>query len=74
MDSSIVVNKIYKLPEHLVSQVNEFVDSLMNEEKHANENVEADMSQPKAGYGGMKGLFVIHDDFDEPLDDFKEYM
>ncbi|MBX2929345.1 MAG: DUF2281 domain-containing protein [Saprospiraceae bacterium] len=26
------------------------------------------------GYGGAKGLFIMSPDFDEPLDDFKEYM
>lgn len=25
-------------------------------------------------FGSAKGLIIIHDDFDEPLEDFKEYM
>lgn len=28
----------------------------------------------KAGFGGAKGMFVMADDFDEPLEDFKDYM
>ena len=27
-----------------------------------------------AGFGGAKGMFVMSPDFDEPLEDFKEYM
>jgi len=29
-------------------------------------------THPKAGF--MKGSFIMKDDFNEPLDDFKEYM
>jgi hypothetical protein len=27
-----------------------------------------------AGYGGANGMFVMSSDFDEPLEDFNEYM
>lgn len=29
---------------------------------------------PRSGFGSMKGLIKISDDFDEPLEDFAEYM
>jgi len=28
----------------------------------------------KSGFGSLKGLIKMSDDFDEPLDDFAEYM
>ncbi|MBD2255490.1 type II toxin-antitoxin system Phd/YefM family antitoxin [Nostoc parmelioides] len=28
----------------------------------------------RPGFGSAKGLITISDDFDEPLEDFKEYM
>jgi hypothetical protein len=31
-------------------------------------------TSPGARLGGWKGVFTIPDDFDAPLDDFKEYM
>ncbi|MDQ2687291.1 MAG: DUF2281 domain-containing protein [Armatimonadota bacterium] len=31
-------------------------------------------SKPYRRAGSAEGLFVIPDDFDEPLEDFKEYM
>jgi hypothetical protein len=30
--------------------------------------------QPNPRFGSMKGMFTIMPDFDEPLEDFKEYM
>jgi hypothetical protein len=39
-------------------------------EKEPNENSE--VTQPQFGF--MKNQFVMSEDFDAPLDDFKEYM
>jgi hypothetical protein len=35
---------------------------------------EGDQPRRKPQFGGAKGLFELSDDFDEPLEDFKEYM
>lgn len=66
MDSSILYKKITSLPEHLKKQVEDFIDSL-TQKKKPKEN-----QKPKFGSG--KGMFVMKPDFDEPLEDFKEYM
>ena len=34
----------------------------------------SDLIKPKRKLGSMKGKIIMSDDFDEPLDDFKEYM
>jgi len=31
-------------------------------------------SRPRAQFGSAKGLITMSDDFDAPLEDFKEYM
>lgn len=31
-------------------------------------------SKPRAKFGSAKGLITMSDDFDAPLEDFKEYM
>ena len=31
-------------------------------------------AKPRPKFGSAKGLIKINDDFDEPLEDFKEYM
>jgi len=34
----------------------------------------ATVSKPSPQFGSARGLISISDDFDEPLEDFKEYM
>jgi antitoxin (DNA-binding transcriptional repressor) of toxin-antitoxin stability system len=34
----------------------------------------AAMPKPRPQFGSARGLLTIPDDFDEPLEDFKEYM
>jgi predicted DNA-binding antitoxin AbrB/MazE fold protein len=38
------------------------------------EPVKKDIARPPFEYGSMSGKMWISDDFDAPLDDFKEYM
>lgn len=60
--------KLTTLPDDLKKEVGDFVDFLKSKT-----NVKESMKiQRKAGLA--KGLIRMKDDFDEPLDDFKEYM
>ena len=36
--------------------------------------VPATSNKPRPRFGSAKGLITMSDDFDEPLEDFKEYM
>lgn len=67
MDDILLYKKIISLPENLKEQVSTFVDSLT---KKNNEIPEKKGPQ----FGSGKGMFVMKPSFDEPLDDFKEYM
>lgn len=67
MDNTILFKKITSLPEDLKKQVEDFVDALTKKHKNTSKK-----SGPKFGSG--KGMFVMHPGFDEPLEDFKEYM
>ena len=58
--------KLHSLPEKLKTQALEFIDFLYQKNKDSNSN-----KHPKAGF--LKGKIVIGKNFDEPLDDFKEY-
>ena len=60
-------NKITSLPEDLKKQVADFVESL-----EAKSHTKAEKKERKFGYA--KDFFKMSDDFDEPLEDFKEYM
>ena len=67
MNDTILFSKLSTLPENLKSEVSDFIDSLVAKEKKIFEK-----KKPILGSG--KGIFVMHDDFDEPLEDFKDYM
>lgn len=59
--------KIDTLSTELRNEVNNFVDSLLQKSDNSkNEFV------PK--FGSAKGKIEMSADFDEPLDDFKDYM
>lgn len=55
------------LPTDLKKEVKEFIQLLKAKAKKQNR-----IKQRK--FGSAKGFFTMHADFDEPLDDFKEYM
>jgi hypothetical protein len=59
--------KFNKLPESIKKEILDFMEFLI--QKY---NPKKTKKHPQPGC--MKGVFKMHDDFDEPLDDFKEYM
>ncbi|HQW04752.1 MAG: DUF2281 domain-containing protein [Flavobacteriales bacterium] len=61
--------QISSLPEDIRKQVVEFIEFLMKRR-----NREPEKPEKKRVAGLMKGEIHVPDDFDEPLDDFKEYM
>lgn len=67
MENVQLLNKINNLPTELRSEVNDFVDFLLGKGEK-----ESKKKQPK--FGCAKGQIYISPDFDEPLEDFKDYM
>ena len=59
--------KLNYLPTDLKSEVNDFIDFLLSKRKR-----EIKKKTPK--FGCAKGQIYLSPDFDEPLDDFKDYM
>ena len=59
--------KISYLPDSVKAEVNDFIDFLDEQAEKGNKK-----KQPK--FGSAKGQIYITPDFDEPLEDFKEYM
>lgn len=58
--------KISLLPDHLRAEANDFIDFLLNKSKIKKNTIR------KAGF--LKGKIKMSPDFDNPLNDFKEYM
>ena len=88
MSTIALYSKIELLPEHLKQQVLDYIEFLLSREVKRQpaaqpvaqpvqtEAKPAEAQKPplRAGFGGAKGMFVMSPDFDEPLEDFKEYM
>jgi hypothetical protein len=66
MDQVQLYTKINYLSKDLKSEVNDFVDFLLSKNKKEKKN-----KHPK--FGCAKGEIYISPDFDEPLEDFKDY-
>lgn len=60
--------KLATLPDEMKKEVDDFVDFLKSK------NILQEKAQMERKAGLAKGLIQMKEDFDEPLDDFKEYM
>ncbi len=68
MDNLDVYLKFTSLPEELRKEAEHFLDFLQSK-------VEASGTKPPRRKAGLaKGLIRMKEDFDEPLEDFKDYM
>lgn len=74
-----ILHKLETLPESMVKEVDDFIDFL--KAKHAKNfsksknNEKNFFEEPKSLYGSAKGtILYISDDFNEPLDELKDYM
>jgi hypothetical protein len=69
-----ILEKLEELPESLQTEVLHYIEFLI-EKQVKKSNQEQPIKQRRVA-GTMKGMFVLPlpDDFDDPLDDMKEYM
>jgi hypothetical protein len=74
MTNATLNGKIEMLPLYKQQEVSDFVDFLLVTPNNA--NTKNDSSERKRPYAGcMSGTFgQMSDDFNAPLDDFKDYM
>lgn len=75
----MTVDRIYTLPTDLQQQIlafAEFVElrSKSNSETNTQQSTDLTTGEKRQGFGLWKGAINIHDNFDEPLADFEEYM
>lgn len=67
MNNLTLYTRINSMPDIIRKEILDYMEFLIKKYK-----TKKDQKHPKAGC--MKGIFTIKDDFDEPLEDFKEYM
>ena len=68
MNDQDLLKKVSELPVGLKEEVSDYVDFLIS--KH----LKPESPKKPLKFGMMKGTFIMSDDFDEPLEDFKDYM
>jgi hypothetical protein len=76
MISTTLIEKLEQLSPELQKKIEEEVDGLLNDGKNQATNIVVSKKITiKPGFGGAKGLFgEMTDDFDAPLEGFKDYM
>lgn len=67
MNYASVIHEFKSLPDELKQQVADFI-SFLTVKKPSKK------TPRKPKFGCVKGQIIMATDFDEPLDDFKEYM
>jgi hypothetical protein len=66
MSSLSLYTKLESLPKALKAEVSDFIDFLFEKSRKK--------KKPVPKFGSAKGKIKLSPDFDEPLDDFKDYM
>lgn len=73
MIQPLLLEKLGTLPESLQNEVLDFIDFLS--ERYNRKQAEVENPKKKRGsLGVLKGKISMADDFDEPLEEMKEYM
>lgn len=73
MPYETLIKNIKLLPSESYPELSEYIDFLSY--KFSSSKVSSESRKSKRKIGGFKGsLKYMADDFDAPLDDFKEYM
>ncbi|UBF26374.1 DUF2281 domain-containing protein [Kovacikia minuta CCNUW1] len=69
-----ILEKLEKLPEALQTEVLHYIEFLL--EKHTTPPIQKETPKKRRLAGSMKGTFVLPlpDNFDEPLEEFEDYM
>ncbi|MFM9266549.1 DUF2281 domain-containing protein [Tychonema sp. BBK16] len=66
-----IFQTVVKMPESLKQEILHYAKYLL--EKHAKTESSPEQLEQPHGYGTWAGQIVMSDDFDEPLEDLKEY-
>lgn len=70
-NEQVLIQEIHTLSDNLKEEVLHYVQFLKQKQT---ENIETPKPRKKRKAGSAKGMFVMTEAFDEPLEDFAEYM
>jgi hypothetical protein len=69
-----ILEKLQKLPEPMQQKALQYIESLLAEHEHEQEEEGTQRISRKEAFGIWKDQVHMSDDFDAPLEDLKEYM
>ncbi|MFS8119992.1 MAG: DUF2281 domain-containing protein [Microcoleus sp.] len=72
MIQPVILEKLEELPESFQTEVLHYIEFLI--EKYAQKSPQKKQTKKRRIAGTMEGMIIMADDFDEPLEDLKEYM
>ncbi|MEG4488832.1 type II toxin-antitoxin system VapB family antitoxin [Microcoleus sp. D2_18a_B4] len=72
MRETAILKNLEKLPESVKQAVLDYIEFLVN--RYAQEVPQTEKAAKRGGLGIWKGKIWMSDDFDEPLEDLKDYM
>jgi mRNA-degrading endonuclease RelE of RelBE toxin-antitoxin system len=72
MIETAILKNLEKLPESVKQAVLDYIEFLVN--RYAQEPPKTEKTAKRGGLGIWKGKIWMSDDFDEPLEDLKDYM
>ncbi|MEG4287253.1 DUF2281 domain-containing protein [Microcoleus sp. A006_D1] len=72
MIQPVILEKLEELPESFQTEVLHYIEFLI--EKYAQKSIQEKPTKKRRVAGTMEGMIIMADDFDEPLEDLKEYM
>jgi hypothetical protein len=72
MIQPVILEKLEELPESFQTEVLHYIEFLI--EKYAQKSPQEKQTKKRRVAGTMEGMIIMADDFDEPLEDLKEYM
>ena len=72
MIETAILKNVEKLPESVKQAVLDYTEFLVN--RYAEEAPKTEKTAKRGGLGIWKGKIWMSDDFDEPLEDLKDYM
>ncbi len=62
----LLYSKLTQLPDNIKSEVSNFIDFLLSKNNKSVKN--------KPTFGSAKGMFKMKKNFDQPIEDFKDYQ
>ena len=74
MTSLSLYTKLETLPSELKEEAKNFIEKLIEKSKDRIKGSEQKEKPQKRVFGALKGKIHLSEDFDAPLDEFKDYM